>query len=160
MLSSLLKKTQEIQGLQKREIFNLKPVYSTIWRYCKSLPPTRIWKRFLGSLCSSCLLVHCKFNAPIIHHWYVDDKGNKTQQSNPKYGDNDNQIQLKFNVYGCKQAARNRFKDLMQGLLVERFWQSKVNSCMFLQHRDCIMVIYTNDYLISLRMTKILVTQY
>lgn len=47
MLSSLLKKTQERQGLQKREIFNLKPIYSTIWRYCKSLPPTRIWRDFL-----------------------------------------------------------------------------------------------------------------
>jgi len=51
------------------------------------------------------------------------------------------------NLYGCKQAARNWFQFLKQGLLKEGFVQSKNDPCLYLRN-DCILVVYTDDCLI------------
>ncbi len=73
--------------------------------------------------------------------------GTLGQHSDPKHHDKNHFIQLKRNLYGCKQAARNLFRHLTQGLLTEDFKQSKIDPCLFPWH-DCIMVIYTDDCLI------------
>jgi len=64
--------------------------------------------------------------------WYVDDKGALQQHQDPTYNDKSHFIQLKCNLYGCKQAARNWFKHLTQGLLSKGFWQSTSDPCLFL----------------------------
>jgi hypothetical protein len=51
-------------------------------------------------------------------------------------------------LYGFKYAARNRFKYLTAGLLKEGLTQSKPDSCLFLR-KDCILVVYVDDCLIS-----------
>ncbi len=82
--------------------------------------------------------------------WYVDAKGNFVPHEDP---DHDHFIKLKQNLYGCKQAALNWFLHLQQGLLAEGFTQSKVDPCFFLQ-KDCLLVIYTDDCLISPKMIQ------
>jgi hypothetical protein len=53
--------------------------------------------------------------------WYIDTKGDLQQHSDPKYNDSTHYLKLKRNLYGCKQAARNWFKHLTKGLIVEGF---------------------------------------
>lgn len=72
--------------------------------------------------------------------WYADNNGILHQHSDPKFHDTKHFIQLQHNLYGCKQAARNWFRHLTQGLLAEGFKQSKIDPCLFLR-QDCIMVI-------------------
>jgi hypothetical protein len=79
--------------------------------------------------------------------WFIDDTGALRPHSDPKYNDKDHFIQLKKNLYGCKQAARNWFKYLTSGLLSQGFIQSKIDPCLYLRH-DCLMVVYTDDCLI------------
>jgi hypothetical protein len=50
-------------------------------------------------------------------------------------------------LYGCKQAARNWFKHLRNGLHNQGFQQSKTDCCLFLR-KDCIIVVYVVDCLI------------
>jgi hypothetical protein len=47
---------------------------------------------------------------------------------------------------------------ITQGLLAHGFTQSKSNCCLFLHH-DCLMVMYTNDCFISLKMIVQLTTR-
>jgi hypothetical protein len=82
--------------------------------------------------------------------WFVNSFGELQQHSNPKFRDKEHFLQLKKNLYGCKQAARNWFKYLSQGLLSQGFVQSKIDPCLYLRH-DCLMVVYTNDCLIFAR---------
>jgi hypothetical protein len=82
--------------------------------------------------------------------WFVDDQGILQPHPDPKYHDRNHFIQLKKNLYGCKQAARNWFKYLTSGLLSQGFVQSKHDPCLFLRH-DCLMVVYTDDCLIFAR---------
>ncbi len=79
--------------------------------------------------------------------WYAEANGNSFQHANPKYHDKDHFIQLKCNLYGCKQVARNWFVHLTHGLLHDGFEQSKIDPCLFIW-QDCIMVVYTDDCLI------------
>jgi hypothetical protein len=85
--------------------------------------------------------------------WYVDEFGTLKPHEDPKFHDHQHFIQLKRNLYGCKQAARNWFHHLKQGLLAEGFKQSKIDPCLFLRH-DCLMVVYTDDCLIFSRDDK------
>jgi hypothetical protein len=65
----------------------------------------------------------------------------------PKFHDTTHFIQLKCNLYGCKQAAHNWYQHLSQGLLAEGFTQSKTDPYLYL-HQDRLMVFYTDDFLI------------
>jgi hypothetical protein len=76
--------------------------------------------------------------------WTVDESGNLAQHPDPTFHDRSHFIQLRRNLYGCKQAARNWFKYLTQGLLKEGFCQSAVDPCHFLQD-NCILIVYTDD---------------
>ncbi len=82
--------------------------------------------------------------------WYLDGEGNLQPHSDPKDNDTSHFIQLNRNLYGCKQAVRNWFQHLNQGLLGQGFVQSKIDTCLYLRH-DCIMVVYTDDCLIFAR---------
>lgn len=83
--------------------------------------------------------------------WFLDSSTNKLlQHSDPKYNDITHFIQLKRNLYGCKQAARNWYHHLNNGILAEGFYQSKIDPCLYLRH-DCIIVLYTDDTLIFAR---------
>jgi hypothetical protein len=64
--------------------------------------------------------------------WYVDQQGNLVQHIDPTFQDRDHYIQLKLNLYGCKEAACNWFHHLTQGLLKEGFHQSIIDPCLFL----------------------------
>ncbi len=79
--------------------------------------------------------------------WYADEHGALTQHLDPTSHDRSHIIQLKHNLYGCKQAAQNWFKHLTQGLLWEGFHQSSVDPCLFLRD-DCILILYTDDCII------------
>ncbi len=79
--------------------------------------------------------------------WFITPDGTLQPHHDPKYNDTSHYIQLRKYLYGCKQAARNWFKHLNQGLLAEGFIQSKIDPCLYLRS-DCIMVVYTNDCLI------------
>jgi hypothetical protein len=78
--------------------------------------------------------------------WYAASDGQLIQHQDPKFQDHTHYIQLKKNLYGCKQAARNWFRHLSEGLRREGFQQSETDSCLFLQ-RDCIIVVYVDDCL-------------
>jgi len=82
--------------------------------------------------------------------WHIDSTGSFVQHSDPTYNDKTHYIQLQRNLYGCKQAARNWFKHLTQGLLREGFKQSVVDPCLFLKS-DCILIVYTDDCIIFSR---------
>jgi len=53
--------------------------------------------------------------------WHIDTSGTFVQHPDPTYNDKSYYIKLQRNLYGCKQAARNWFKHLTQGLLKEGF---------------------------------------
>jgi hypothetical protein len=79
--------------------------------------------------------------------WFLSPNGELTQHSDPKFHDTSHHIKLLKNLYGCKQAARNWFQFLKQGLLREGFTQSKTDPCLYLRN-NCILVVYTDDCLI------------
>jgi hypothetical protein len=79
--------------------------------------------------------------------WYVDSTCQLQQHSDPWYNDTNHYLRLKQNLYGCKQAARNWFIHLTNGLLNLGFQQSKTDSCLFIRN-DCILVVYVDDCLI------------
>jgi len=79
--------------------------------------------------------------------WFVDDSGSLSQHTDPTFNDRSHFIQLKRNMYGCKQAARNWFRHLTQGLLNEGFHQSASDPCLFLRH-NCILIVCTDDCII------------
>jgi hypothetical protein len=78
--------------------------------------------------------------------WYVGPEGKLLQHKDPRHNDTSHYLRLKKNLYGCKQAARNWFKLLAEGLNREGFTQSKTDSCLFLRS-DCIIVVYVDDCL-------------
>jgi len=78
--------------------------------------------------------------------WYVNAVGRLTQHENPKHQDTTHYLKLKKNLYGCKQAARNWFRHLTEGLLKEGFVQSTTDSCLFLR-KDGVIVVYVDDCL-------------
>jgi hypothetical protein len=79
--------------------------------------------------------------------WFLDLTGQLQQHQDPKFNDKEHYIKLKRNLYGCKQAARNWYHHLNQGILAQGFHQSKTDPCLYLRH-DCIMILYTDDTLI------------
>jgi hypothetical protein len=89
-------------------------------------------------------------DVPIFMHvpqgWHVNHSGKLAQHQDPKFQDKSHYLKLKKNLYGCKQAARNWFKMLSEGLLKEGFVQSATDSCLFLQ-QDCLIVVYVDDCL-------------
>jgi len=78
--------------------------------------------------------------------WFVKD-GELHQHENPKFNETHFFMKLKRNLYGCKQAARNWFLHLTQGLLKLGFHQSTTDNCLFIRD-DCILVVYVDDCLI------------
>jgi hypothetical protein len=72
--------------------------------------------------------------------WYLSDQGTLEPHRNPKHNDITHYIQLKKNLYGCKQAARNWFQHLDAGLKAHGFRQSSIDPCLYLR-KDCIMVV-------------------
>jgi len=86
----------------------------------------------------------------MLQGWHIDTTGSFVQHSDPTYNDKTHYIQLRRNLYGCKQAARNWFKHLTQGLLWEGFKQSVVDPCLFLKS-DCILIVYTDNCIIFSR---------
>jgi hypothetical protein len=78
--------------------------------------------------------------------WFVKD-GTLYQHENPKFNDTHYFMKLKWNLYGCKQAARNWFLHLIQGLLTLGFRQSATDKCLFLPD-DSILVVYVDVCLI------------
>jgi hypothetical protein len=81
---------------------------------------------------------------------HVGEHGQLVQHQEPIYNDRSHYIRLNKNLYGCKQAARNWFKHLMQGLLKEGFHQSASDPCLFLR-KNCIIIVYTDDCIIFAR---------
>jgi hypothetical protein len=79
--------------------------------------------------------------------WFVSPTGELAQHQDSKHNESSYYLKLKHNLYGCKQAARNWFKHLTNGLLQQGFTQSKTDSCLFLRN-DCILVVYVDDCLI------------
>lgn len=80
--------------------------------------------------------------------WFLDSTSQTLQQhKDPKFNDTSHYIKLKKNLYGCKQAARNWYQCVNQGIIAEGFYQSKTDPCLYLRH-DCIIVLYTDDTLI------------
>ena len=79
--------------------------------------------------------------------WYISPQGTLEPHHDPKHNDTTHYIQLKKNLYGCKQAARNWFQHLDTGLKALGFRQSTTDPCLYLR-KDCIMVVYTDDCLI------------
>ncbi len=77
----------------------------------------------------------------------MDHTGQLQQHSDPRHNDTTYYLLLKRNLYGCKQATRNWFNHLTNGLLKLGFTQSKTDSCLFVKH-DCILVVYVDNYLI------------
>ncbi len=87
--------------------------------------------------------------------WHIDHTDSFVQHPDPTYNDKTHYIKLQRNLYGCKQAARNWFKHLTQGLLREGFRQSAVDPCLFLRN-DCILIVYTDDCIIFSRKDEVI----
>jgi len=79
--------------------------------------------------------------------WYVGSDRKLKQHEDPKHMDKSRFIKLFRNLYGYKQAARNWFTHLNNGLLAQGFKQYLTDSCLYLHH-DCILVVYMDDCLI------------
>jgi hypothetical protein len=52
--------------------------------------------------------------------WYLDQDGNLLQHTGPTFHERDHYIQLKCNLYGCKQVAHNWFCHLTYGKVFVR----------------------------------------
>ena len=77
--------------------------------------------------------------------WKVDKETNKlVQSSDPSFFDRRHFIKLKKNLYGCKQAGRNWYLHLKEGLLSRGFKQSNLDPCLFISE-NCLLVLYTDD---------------
>jgi len=87
--------------------------------------------------------------------WFADCHGILCQHLDPTFLDHTHYIKLNRNLYGCKQAARNWFKHLTQGLLSEGFRQSISDPCLFLQS-DCIIIVYTDDCIIFAKEDRVI----
>jgi hypothetical protein len=60
--------------------------------------------------------------------WFYDSTMISLQQHiDSKFNDTSHFIHLKRHLYGCKQATRNWYKCLNQGILAEGFYQSKTD---------------------------------
>ena len=80
--------------------------------------------------------------------WYFNPE---SQQLHPNTSDatfhnKQHCIHLKRNLYGVKQAVRNWYLHLKQGLLSRSFLQSNIDPGLFIWN-DCILVVYTDDCL-------------
>jgi hypothetical protein len=73
---------------------------------------------------------------PVFMHlpqgWHISQDGSLQPHNDPKYNGTSHFIKLKCNLYGCKQATRNWFQHLNQGILAKGFTQSKVDPCLYL----------------------------
>jgi hypothetical protein len=56
--------------------------------------------------------------------WLIAPDGTLQPHPDPKLNDTSHYICLKKNLYSCKQAARNWFQYLKQGILAQGFTQS------------------------------------
>jgi hypothetical protein len=82
----------------------------------------------------------------IPHGWFVTN-GSLHQHSDPSYRDQSHFIRLVKTLYGTKQAARQWFKHLQQGLINMGFKPSAVDPCLFIRD-NCLILIYVDDCLI------------
>lgn len=66
--------------------------------------------------------------------WFYDTHTKSLQQhSNPKFNDTSHLIQLKRNLYGCKQAAQNWYQPVNNGILAEGFISPKQTHAYILE---------------------------
>jgi hypothetical protein len=79
--------------------------------------------------------------------WFIDTNNSLQQHSDPRFNDTGHYIKLRRNLHGCKQAARNWYNHLTQGILSAGFTQSKIDPCLFFCS-DCLIDLYTDDTLI------------
>ena len=56
-------------------------------------------------------------------------------------------LRLKKNLYGLKQAAKNWFDMLSDGLIARDFVPSATDPCVYYRH-NAIILVYTDDYII------------
>lgn len=77
----------------------------------------------------------------------IADDGTLQQHQDDRYHGTLHYIQLQWNLFGCKQAERNWFQHLNQGLIAEGLIQSKIDSCLYM-HGECLLVVCMDDCLI------------
>ena len=83
--------------------------------------------------------------------WTLNDETNKLeQQKDPKFKDNLNCIKLRRNLFGCKQASKNWYDHITDGLTKEGFTPSLVDPCLWLRN-DCMVYLYVDDNVIARR---------
>jgi len=128
---------------------------------------TTIWHQLLPILCSSNYLDNCLtcstficVTQPALHQVNFMQAFPQADINVPVYlqilagwqykdeqGNTDYCLELTKNLYGTKQAMHRWFLHLHDGLLQQGFQQSTISPCLFF-HKDCILVIYTDDCLI------------
>ena len=81
--------------------------------------------------------------------------GRLVQSDDPKHKDTKHCIKLKRNLYGCKQASRNWFLHLSQGLQAKGFVPSKTDPCLFIRN-DAIICLHTDDCCVFAKNDKII----
>ena len=78
----------------------------------------------------------------------LNSEGTKFEQHKyPTFKDKKNCIKLKRNLYGTKQASKNCYNYLTEGLEKENFQPSSVDPCLWLRH-DCMVCLYVDDCVI------------
>ena len=86
---------------------------------------------------------------------YDQHTGCLIQSDDPRHRDQQYCIKLKRNLYGCKQASRNWFLHLSQGLEAHGFVASKTDPCLFIR-KDAIICLYTDDCCVFAKDNKII----
>jgi hypothetical protein len=78
--------------------------------------------------------------------WFVSGD-HLEQHPNPKHRDTEHFIKLAKTLYGIKQAARQWYNHLKEGLLSMGFQVSDIDPCFFLRD-DCLILLYVDDCLL------------
>lgn len=86
--------------------------------------------------------------------WYYSD-GDLHQHPNPRHRDTDHYIRLAKTLYGVKQAARQWYLHLKQGLLNLGFTASAIDPCLFIRD-NCLILLYVDDCLIFSQTTDVI----
>ena len=90
--------------------------------------------------------------------WHYDKSTEKLQQSDdPRDKDKSHCIKLKRNLYGVRQASKNFFEHISDGLIKEGFTPSFVDPCLWLR-KDCMICLYVDDCIIYANNTSLIDT--
>jgi hypothetical protein len=88
--------------------------------------------------------------------WQYDHATGKLKQcSDPKHKDKSHCIKLKRNLYGVRQASKNFFEHISDGLIKEGFTPSIIDPCLWLR-KDCMICLYVDDCIIYANNTSII----